>query len=41
MNLDNGMLIEICQKNTNTIWFHLYVEPEKQNKKQNRNKYRK
>ena len=31
------MLNEISQRKTNTIWFCLYVESEKQNK-QNRNK---
>ena len=33
LGLEDIMLSEICQKETNTIWFYLYVESkEKQNK---------
>ena len=40
MDLEDIILSEISQRKTSTIWFHLYVESEKQNKtnEQNRNR---
>ena len=32
MDLEGTMQGEICHRKTNTVWFHLYVESEKQNK---------
>lgn len=36
MNLEDIMPSVIRQRNTNTIWFHLYAEPEKLNKQVNK-----
>ena len=38
MDLESIILKYIRQRNTNTIWFHLYVESEKTMNKQNRNR---
>ena len=41
MELEHIMLSEIRQRKTNAMWFHLYVEPKKQNKEQKQTqKYR-
>ena len=35
MDLEGIILSEICQRKTNTIWYHLYVEYKKYNKQVN------
>ena len=41
MNFEGIMLSEISQKKINTVWFHLYVESQKQNKQTNKTKQNK
>ena len=38
IDLENIRLSEISQRNTNTMWFHLYVKSKKQSK-HNRNRF--